>query len=558
MGIRPSVGIDQTWYSKSETLNGDSAKDFPSLVKRIQLFNRDSLILMISGCSWVAWSLPSEDNKTKTDLNYILFRYSLFIGSLALIYCPKDGAALADEVDLRILVGELFNIGGMEPDADWFIKHEVLPLQKRLEELSKENFYLSKIDPKDSKILSSLLLMSRTALIQWDGISFSGDDWLRSVLLYEKYREIAIQRSFCNSNELQKAERQFLGTTADHLMRAVLLLVGLFKPSGTNPPGALDPKHDNLPPELEERFKVTNEDIGIAADRFSINASELQSKKEILEQLPVKAWLCSKELWSLHDQPMVRLDDKDPDRLILSISPQRLHPKSANILLHELVRFYEVNNLFKAKDVAYHIKGYALEDYVLERTRGTSVVKVDPLLPVTYKGKRPDFIWIGSEWTILFEVKANVKINSDKTFFNSSSLVDSWKILTEPIDQCREAIAENLVKTKKCCLVVITNDNICEPMTNFKRIAKHWGFLNDTGIDSLAILSLSQFETALNHHSADTVGKSIQNTWDILDPLSVDASLLDYDFFDAYRFQKDSSDHIAKKWKELFPAFTLP
>lgn len=562
MTFKPSHGIDPTWYGLSETLDRNAATDFLALAKRVELFERDSLNLMISGCEWFAWSLPPEDPRAKTDLNHIFSRYCLFIGTLALIYFDESKERkLVDEVDLRILIGEMFNIGGLEPDSKWFLDHELDPLQSRLNELVQENSYLAKIDPKDTKILSSLLLMSRTAVIQWEGLSFSADDWIRSIVLYEKYRRIAVAKGFCSAQELEVAERQFLGTTRQNLMKSAMLLIGLFSSSITDkskPPGSLDPKTYTLPKEIEEKFAIDTSDLEIIVDRLSLRASELPKRKDDLEKIPPKAWLCAKELWALHDRPLVRIDDKDPGRLVMCLSPQRLLPKCAKLFQHEIVSFYEVNNVFKCKQRAFDLRGVALEEYIDEVSVGTSLQKVDPLLPADYKGKKPDFLWIGDEWTILIEVKSNIKMNSDQTFFNSASLIDTWKNLTEPIDQAKGAIDVGLVKTKKCCLIVVTNDNISEPSTNFKRVAKHWDFLNGTKIDCLAILSLSQIETAIHCHTPDKVGKNIQSTWEALNPLSVHDSLLDYDFFDAQQMPRQQVLHLENKWKELFPALERP
>src|SRR5262249_33692024 len=159
-------------------------------------------------------------------------------------------------------------------------------------------------------------------------------------------------------------ERQFIGTTIERLMRGVMLLIALFKSSinnNRNPPGPFDPKVAAFPKELEENFDTTNNDLEIDVDRIAINASDVRKVKTTLERRPPKAWLSSSELWMLHDHPLVRIDDKDPYRFVLSMSPDRLQPKCAKFLLNEIVKFYETNKTFKAKDRAYELRGVALE-----------------------------------------------------------------------------------------------------------------------------------------------------------------------------------------------------
>ena len=100
---------------------------------------------MVSGCLWCDWSLPPGDKRHAATENFILRRYALFVAALGLAFCMKQGATHR-EVELRILTGELFNIGNIEVGADWYQKHEVLPLQRQLTKNSMTNPHLAKIN----------------------------------------------------------------------------------------------------------------------------------------------------------------------------------------------------------------------------------------------------------------------------------------------------------------------------------------------------------------------------------------------------------------------------
>ena len=216
-----------------------------------------------------------------------------------------------------------------------------------------------------------------------------------TILLYEKFRKIAIQSRFCTVEDLDRAERQFLGTTLDRFMKSVWLILTYFGASHVdkrNPPPPLNPKQATFSAEVEKHFDNRNDDIEIVADRLSINASELEVSLEPLNSVPEKAWLLASELWTLHDFPLIRLDDKPPYSLILSPSPWRLIPKSSSFIFHDLILFYERNRTLGAENRALQTRGLAFESYVADRVSGTTLIKPETLLAENYRGKRPDYI----------------------------------------------------------------------------------------------------------------------------------------------------------------------
>src|SRR5262249_49764107 len=148
--------------------------------------------------------------------NFILRRYGGFVAALGLACCAKEGREAISEVEFRILTGELFEIGMIDPASEWYQKHELLPLTEALRTASARNELIGRIDAdKDFRFLLVVLELSRLAVIQWEGYSHPLADWVRAVLLYEEFRKICIEQRSCSIDELRKAERIFFGTSYD-------------------------------------------------------------------------------------------------------------------------------------------------------------------------------------------------------------------------------------------------------------------------------------------------------------------------------------------------------
>ena len=151
----------------------------------------------------------------------------------------------------------------------------------------------------------------------------------------------------------------------------------------------------------------------------------------------------------------------------------------------------------------------------------------------------------------------NVRPNVDRTFFSTASLVASWDTLSQGIDQGREFLAE--VKDKRrSCLVIVTGDRLAEQITNFKRLAKNWRFLDGTGIECIALLSLSQFEYAIKNRSPDALCINLMKTWDELEPLSLESDLVDHDFLEPpAKWEDEEQEYVVEKWQKLFPGLKM-
>lgn len=552
MQILPHSGLAPNWY-RSSPLSTNAAQDFPTLIKRLRQFDRDSVALMVSGCLWYAWL----HGRHSSELDKILVSNALFIGALGLGTCAAEGRDPLDEASLRILISELFNISSIDFGDAHFWNQEMVPLKEALPHHQRSSAVLRKIRfETDLDDLRRFLTLSRMAWVQWRTFRFFMSDFVRPYLIYEKIRRMALERGHCSEKRLCDAERVFLGTSIERFFRAIWLIFTFTLPdvkSGTPFPKPFETKINYLNPEASKTFDISDSDLEIVAHRLCLRTSEAREKISGVEKLPPNGWLHAKELWLLHEYPLVWFDDK-PDKLFLVTSPWQVLRKSVSVTSTELIQYLEENQVLGAKDVAYKLRGEAYEEYLMEIFGKRGVTRIDGYLSPKYQGKKCDFIWEGTKANVLIESKVRLRPNSDQTFFDSRTMIASWEALAEAVEQAAATIKVlPKEKFKPFVLLISTEEALPEEVTQFKRAAKHWKWLDGTGIDAVAVHATSEVEHLIRNETPDSVYENFTRVWNKLNPSDLQGVLVDYDFVSPNREEDDKLPHILAGWEKLIP-----
>jgi hypothetical protein len=554
MRVRPHQGIDPRWYEVSP-LSKKPAGNFTDLIKRIRKFDRDSVALMASSCTWFSWSVGGKPS----ELDRILRIHALFIAALGLAKCAPEGRPPIDEASFRILIGELFNLPGKFPTDFALVENEMIPIREALEKYSSEYPQIAKIDTRnDERSLMVLLYLSRTALVQWDGFSFQMSDLVRPMLMYLSFKEIAIKRGFCTSERLNGAEAVFLGTTVERFFRSIWL-IHTYISSAMNKekpvPIPFEPKAKYLDEEKSKVLNLTNEDLEVVANRLAIGVSKYRDILKDIETLGPIDGIHSKALWTLFDNPLVHFDDSDPGTLFLVMSPWRLIRRLVTFISVDLISYLEDNNVLGARNRAYQLRGEAYEGYLFDVIREFGVKKADAVLPCNHTGLAVDFIWEDDTVLLLIEAKAKIRPNNDPTFLSSHSMIVSWSTACEAIEQAKSTL-NALQSTKKVALVIATDEALAEQATQFLRAAKYWNFLDGTGIDVAVLCPTAQLESVIRNSSPSEIYASVLATWSSLDPFDIQAEIHNYEFFNP-KDDEASLRHIEEGWEAIIPEFGM-
>lgn len=547
MPVEPHNGIDISWF-KTSPLSHNLSSNMLEFIKRIRKFDRNSVAIMAAGCLWFEWANEPKD----TPLNKILRAYALFVATIGLGKCAPIGRQPIDEASFRILTGELFNLPTFKPDDPAYVQSEMGPMKDALQDFSSHRSALSKIDPKrDSHFLFTLLVLSRVALVQWDGFSYQMNDFMRQLLIYKKFKEIAASPPFNASQKLAASEALFLGTTVERFIRSIWLIHTFIATSisKTKPfPPAFEARANYLNTEAAQTLDLTDSDLEMVANRLSIPVSKYREILNDIEKENISLHL--KPLWTMYDFPLVHFDDLEPSNQYFAVSPWRLMRRSITVISEELIDYFHQNKILNA----FQLRGIAYENYLLDVLAPFGVKKVDDMMSTNYSGKKCDFIWEDSETVVFIEAKAKLRPNNDATFINSRSLISSWDSACEAIQQAADVFSE-MKTTKKAILLIATDENIAEQVTQFSRAAKYWDFLQETNLDAVAICVTSHIEHAIRKSTPTETYNAVVSIWKKLDPLNIQAEIYNYDFFQPNLKSEDSQDHLIDAWDSIIPGY---
>lgn len=551
MKLIPNSGYDPQWFQHSP-LAPSAEMDFEVLSQRVRRFDRNSVVLTASLLHWYSWN----NDPPKTDLNYILIRHATLLANLAMIKCAPQGRPPIDEVSFRILCGDMFNIWPVADNPSTDKKTKAI-FQAALAKHQQDYDLFQNIDgEEDVYFLNTCLTLGRTALLQWVGYSYYMSDHIRPMLIYRIFKELAVEENACSETEIKRAEEVFLGTTVERFITSVWIIFVLAldssKKTGSNP-GPIPMRKLSFQDDVLAVLDLTNDDISLVGTRLSVPASKFRGLREDLEKHPSDRWSYSKELWVLHDFPIVEFDDDeegDGEGCFLVTSPWKLLRKMTELVLYNLIDSFEESKVLNGEKRAYSVRGLAYETYLFRTMDDLGLKKVDSLLPDGYRGPKCDFLWEDNSHAIFVEAKVRVRPNSDPTFFDPETLLTGWKSGVEAIGQAK-ATKSILDNEKKAVLLIVTEESLPDLVTQFSRAAKKWGFLEGSDLDAVLYLHTRQLEHLIRNESPTTVYEHLLNEWDKLDPHDPTSTIRDYDFFEPDRAKDADMPHIKAEVDEL-------
>jgi len=556
MKLERELGLDIRWYAGTRLKPPASLKDidFDSFRDNVRKFTCDDLVFQCAQLCWYAWE---HDRVLKNPKHVLACRYAPKIAAAAGLFSPGKGRDPASEVECRILVGEYFNsddIYGQETKIRDVLKDEIGRQAQKYE-------LLKKIPVNDIGSVVASLLIVRTAQVQWEGYAYSRSDWVRALLIHEKFSQIFTAKT---NLQLKGFERVFFGCEARKFFASAWLVFSLSNSDYSEHKTVRLIRCDglNIPPEVCAHLDLSIDDVHGVVRHLGVRTDALRLARKKVEQLPLQDRSVSPALDTFSDRPIAILKDRDGIDTFILISPWKFLLKITESIGRDFLIY-----LSKQKDDGepklanvdiYSMRGDAYAAY--HRELFASVPNLTCLDEVDWfkaGEKKGDWLWIGKEWAIVIETKVNMRPNVDRSFFHPGSLGAVWGALSKGLKQAlctfgSSGISPDLFKGKKRAVLLVANEAIPKQLSSFLDAAKKWDFLESEG-DALGVLSSAELEIALFTSDADAIGEALKKDWDALKPFALGDKppevldmLLD-------RRRAEELPHVKSAWDKIFP-----
>ncbi len=556
MDVQPSGAAPPHDYALSSALRAPKGRiTFERLVRSVTRFNRDAVLEIGARLCWYVYRHPElmTGANPHYEQHYLAHAYADGVMALACMYGRPRGRAHPTEVDFRLLCWELHvcedyaaaKTGcGQEEIAKSAPKYQGL-----LDSADSGSRLLQQLPPHATAYAHVVASVGRMASHQWHSFTRVAEDRVRGCLVFEHM----IER--CSEPEkLRSAEKAYFRTTYDRFLWCCMALVAFANrdPKGQPCPGFVRFALDEMPTAPDD-FPITFDDIAVVAQVLAKDFDAFRALGGELERRPAWQRSHSPEVRALSKYPLIRGPAANGNMQVLLPSPFKVLAAASDRLLFDFVDFLEDNSLVSD---AYGLRGRAFELHLRKHAEAVdNLVDVDTLEALS--GRRPDFVWLGTEFGVVVEVKFGLSPNHERYHLSPPALLEAWKRAAGAVEQADEFI-ENHRDDIPCdrlparwVTIVVTYEDLAREATWFDVAAKRWGLLNGTAFEAMHIENATSFERFTLHSTADDYARAVIKRWSEIDPNSLSQPVLQ---------PPSGPPHpmYVEAWKRLLPETACP
>ncbi|QQR88919.1 MAG: hypothetical protein IPJ88_11895 [Myxococcales bacterium] len=320
--------------------------------------------------------------------------------------------------------------------------------------------------------------------------------------------------------------QQYLGASAEDFVVFVLCFEHFVETDGRakNLAGCL-----NLPLNQSNNNELRKSMVAVW-DRLTVELPEQQtSQKEIGKYV---ADLLAKNIGhQLFDKPILKRKQED-DHAYLLVAPKLLQWIASVRLIQRFEAFLANHGEFcqQSKKTLGGVRGRCFEQVIWEslsnacNSENEAIYRVDDfLLEKQPRPAAPDFVWIQGQKGIVIECKSRIGVGADiemsdfTTFLNCSlCLEETSKRQMAPNNAWRKQLfpeIPELEAVQEWVGVVITLDEFVS-FLGFEQIAKHFNWLQGTGLKGIRLASVAELEHFAHQSSCLEYFERITQWWE--------------------------------------------
>jgi hypothetical protein len=510
-------------YAQSQVLRPPRGRvTFDHLVRNVQRFNRDSLLVMGTRFNWLVYLTPGvfDESTTGSQDNFLVHARCDALLALACMFCRRLGRATVTEIEFRLLCWELHNCEDYAIAQSTAGREEIersIPKYEELLQTIRADSPLRRVPAHGLAYAHLAAAVGRMASDQWHTYTRSRSYWVRACLIYEEFLKVAPSLS-----TLREHEHRYFRTTYDRFLWAALGLVAITNhdPRGLPCPGILHMTYAGDPGPIDSEH-ISFGDMAVVASVLAADFSHYRQRAAALNALPEWQRPHSIELRALTAWPLIREDAPQGELRLFLPSPYKMLAAAPDRLLFGFIDFLEDNALVED---AYGLRGQAFAQYLRSVAMNVpGVIDVDAVAGVT--GRRPDFVWLGTEFGIVIEIKFGLSPNTERYQLSPRGLLEAWSRACGALEQANDFLRSHrsrLPNTEalpsRWLALVVTYEELPRETTWFHLAAKRWSLLEQTGVEALHLAGIQEFEQALVNGTADEYGRAIAEHWAALNP----------------------------------------
>lgn len=544
-------------YARSSILRRPKGNiTFDYVVRNVQRFNRESMLVMGSGLSWLTFRTPAllQAHAPGYRDHQLLMAYCDAMMVLACMHCRTKGRATVTELEYRLLCWELHlcedyalarSTGGQAQIAATIPKYEEI-----LTTVPSDS-PLRNVPPHGLAYAHMASVLGTMVGQQWYTYSRGPTDRIRACLLYEGMIELS-----SDAAALRVRERAYFRTTYDRFLLCVQALIDLTNrdPKAGAYPGFLRFDYHAEASDADVIASVSFGDLSVVAEVLAADIDLFRTAARDLDARPQWQRSHAPELRALTRWPILREKAPEGERRLVVLSPQTLFTAAADRISFGFPEFLQSNSF--AED-PYGLRGRAFEQYIRKAIQPAhAFIDVDEIPKLT--GRKPDLVWLGKDFGIVIEIKFGLSPNTERYHLSSRALLESWVRAAGAVEQAEEFLRAHIARivTPDQCptrwiVLIVTYENLVRETTWFHLAAKRWRFLAQTRFESVHMLSSEEFEQFAIHASADECGRVLANYWEAIDPDSLSQPTLESP-------QGPPPLLIQEAWDRLLPTHSPP
>jgi hypothetical protein len=488
-------------------------QSFDDFLERLSRFSRDGLLDMGSRVLWHPWQhgIPP----THAPAEVITNCFGADVIGYAMMFCPPVAGLDAEEVDFRHLAWELHMLHASAPFESGAADDERGIVATRWAELLGGTPF-GRLDAGEvASYVRGVWMRGRLLTAQLLSFSPFDEEAARVLLLHEALEEEA----GTGGEAYRQFARVYFGDDVRHLLRHLLALPGrVMVDTKASPvcPGRYDVRAD-------DESVVDVIDFTQLCKMACTPASVFPAMGVRLCELPDYARKLSPEGRRLALRPGILLDDITDRRAFSFPSPHRLVRSLHRLFVDDFIDSCEADAGFTARVgvPAASLLGRATDRHIAAAVRPDVLVIDDSDCPV--KGKKPDAVWSGEHFGVVFEAKARVTPRGDPECSTPDSLLVTWSRCWEAVGQASEFLASSSAKpwlAKRTgrepdiwVLAIVVDEDLVGERTGFRHATARWDLLASTGLAGVAIVTVGCLERVVRQMSADEFGGWVECAW---------------------------------------------
>lgn len=500
----PSVRECPWPYLDSKHLNPPRQQGFSYLKQRIRRFDLDSVLSMGAKILWHTWLHKDalQNRQGGLDEGHLVVRaYAREVILVALAFSSTCFRPSIDEGDFRRLCWEFHNLINFDPDS-WLDSGDIDRICLEIAGNSQKNS-LIKADwiKRDASWICAQAMVFRLFATQFDRFTIQKHEWTRNLSIYNHFLKVVFEKIGKHSEKTvqlhfeqfkSKVESAFLTISSERFWATWLLLLGHALQKDVPQHGRinLSLQSNLVGVDLQLRANLADDDLRTVARAFSTSLAEFRKRGDEF----VDAEISDEELANLDwfdrfgSKPLVassRYEESDEFGIFFIPCPYAFGKALECILFYDLIQTLKTSafplmrkerstepNEIPAEYESY--RGEAFANYMRETVRFYKTCDPERLVnlidlddsvvspQLADRFKRPDFLWTANGYGLLFEMKATVRPNQDRSMHSPSSLIIAWHRLTEALMQAQEFLDANRnflerMQVDKWILLVVTH-----------------------------------------------------------------------------------------------------